>query len=71
MSLNVKMCNIIFEYDDKCKIVSNNVILCNVMWCGVESCQKKSHFMKSPPIVVGCATSHNYTSIQGQAYVYF
>ena len=36
MSLNVKMYNIVFEYDDKCKIVSNNVILCNVIWCGVE-----------------------------------
>ena len=35
MSLNVGVCNIVFEYDDKCKIVSNNVILCNVIWCGV------------------------------------
>ena len=36
MSLNVGMCNIMYKYVDKCIIVSNNVILCNVMWCGVE-----------------------------------
>ena len=36
MILNVGIWNIVYEYVDKCIIVSNNVILCNVMWCGVE-----------------------------------
>ena len=39
MSLNVKMCNIMYKYDDKCMNVSNNVVLCWIMLHCVGLCQ--------------------------------
>ena len=35
MMLNVRMCNIVYKYVDKCMIVSDNVVLYYVMSCRV------------------------------------